>query len=496
MRGLARALLLLLAAAPAAAQARAVVTDLGHGASGRILAAALAQSHRLVEPAPTRFVLDRGAQARNTLVILGRSASIRGNVEGDVIVVDGDLFVSPGARIAGRAIAIGGGVYPSALAVVERGTQSFRDNTFIISRTAQGYALAYQSLREHASEPLLFPALYGVRMPTYDRVNGLSVPFGPSFAFRDGDGLVDLLVTYRSDLGAVDPSLTMSMQLSRRLRVQAELSRGSVSNDAWIWSDFVNSLSVLAFGEDTRNWFRADRAEFRMHRLWETTNTRVEPFVGARVDRAWTVGPATGERRGPWSLLGRTDTLAMWRPNPAVLGGGLSSVLTGGTLQWERDELRLDARTTGEIALESPGGRHFAQLVSDIAVGFPTLGEHQYALDVHWMTTVGDTPPPERFASLGGSGTLPFLGMLEQGGDEVLLIDQRYSIPLLNVRVGILGNPTLLLRHRIGSAGLGGLPAFEQVLGVGVMLVFVRGELQVDAATGRFRFSTGFSFSR
>lgn len=496
MRGLAQAWLLLACAAPLQGQTRAVVTDLGHGASGRILAAALAQPHRLVEPAPTRFVLDRGAQARTTLIVLGRSASIRGNVEGDVIVVDGDLFVSPAARIAGRAIAIGGGVYPSALAVVERGAQSFRDNTFTIARTAQGYTLAYQSLREHASEPLLFPALYGIRMPTYDRVNGVSVPFGPSVSFRDGDGVVDLLVTYRSDLGAIDPSLSTSIQLSRRLRVQAELARGSVSNDAWIWSDFVNSLSVLAFGEDTRNWVRADRAEVRVHRLWETTHLRIEPFVGGRSERAWTVGPAPGERRGPWSLFGRTDTFAMWRPNPAVLGGGLSSVLTGGRLQWERDELRLDARTAGEIELASPGGRHFAQLVSDIAVGFPTLGEQAYALDVHWTTSVGDTPPPERFGYLGGSGTLPFLEMLEQGGDEVLLIDQRYSIPLLHVRVGILGNPTLLFRHRLGSAGLGGLPAFEQVVGAGVMLVFIRGEVQLDAATGRVRFSTGFSFSR
>jgi hypothetical protein len=64
------------------------------------------------------------------------------------------------------------------------------------------------------------------------------------------------------------------------------------------------------------------------------------------------------------------------------------------------------------------------------------------------------------------------------------------------VHVGLLGEPTLQIRHRLGSAGVGRLPTLEQVVGLGVMLTLIRGEIQLDPATGDTRFSVGFSFSR
>src|SRR5205814_1701546 len=81
-----------------------------------------------------------------------------------------------------------------------------RDNTFTIARVADTYRLTYRSLGEPPSPPLLFAGIYGLRFPSYDRVNGASVPFGPAFSFAGGRGEIDVLGTYRSDLGKVDPS--------------------------------------------------------------------------------------------------------------------------------------------------------------------------------------------------------------------------------------------------------------------------------------------------
>lgn len=503
MKGLIAVLALLLATR-ALAQERVTIVDRGPGASGRVLEAVLARPHRLVPPDSGWFRLRRNEQESGSLVVLGRTAAIEGSVAGDVVVVGGDLFVRPGGRIGGRAIAIGGGVYPSALALVEQGTESFRDNTFLLSGEGGGFQLAYVSLRAHESPPLLFPGVYGLRMPSYDRVNGTSIPFGPAFSFLDGRAQVHALVTYRSDLGKLDPSVQGDAQLTRRLRAELSAGRGTVSNDAWIWTNFVNSFSVFSFGDDTRNHYRADRGEFSLHRMWEWTTIQVEPFIGGLVEEAWSVGPARGELRGPWSVFGRSDTLAMYRPNPAINDGVTTSALGGALLQYDNSDLRVRARTRAELgAGPQPGGdillgwpdRAFLQVTSDLAAGFPTFGEQEYALDVHWLATTGDAPP-QRFAYLGGPGTLVFLEMLEQGGDQLLLIDQRYSIPIPRVRLGLLGEPTLLFRHRMGSAGLGQLPAFEQVVGVGVLLTILRVELQMDPVGGQVRFSTGFSFSR
>lgn len=487
------------------AQDRVVIVDRGPGASGRALEEVLREPHSVVAPDTAWFRLRRGERVATHLVVLGRTATLEGNVEGSVVVVGGDLFVRPGARIAGRAVAIGGGVYPSTLSVIEGGSASFRDNTFAIERRGDAYALSFVSLAEHASPPLLFPGVYGLRMPSYDRVNGLSARFGPAFSTLGGRAEIDLLATYRSDLGKVDPSVQGRAQLTRRVRAEAYAGRTTWSNDSWIWSDFVNSFSALVWGTDTRNYYRADRAELTVHRLWEWTTVQLEPFVGALYEDAWSVGPAVGERRGPWSVFARTDSLGMYRPNPTVADAAIASALAGAAIRYERPDLRGRAATRAEWGVgPQPAGdislawaeRMFLQVTSDVAVTFPTFGEQEYALDVHWVTSPGDTPPAQRFAYLGGSGTLPFLDLLEQGGDEVLLIDQRYSIPVPSVRLGLLGEPTLIFRHRMGSAGLGKLPSFEQVVGAGVLLTLLRAELQFDPIRKQARLSFGFSFSR
>lgn len=498
------AALMVLAAAVGRAQERVVIADRGPGAGGRILEEALARPHRLVQPDTSWFTQGRGQQERGTIIVLGRTTAIAGTVDGDVIVVGGDLFVRPGARIEGRAAAMGGGVYASALASIGQGTHDFRDYTYDIVRDSTGYRLTYRSQRADATPPLTFPAFYGVRPPTYDRVNGLSIPFGPAFTFADGRGELNALATYRSDLGKVDPSLSADLQLTRRLRTSLRAERGTFSNDAWILSNFVNSFTSLVAGTDTRNYYRADRADVTVHRLWEFARTRIEPFVGVRGERAWSVGPAFGEQRGPWSIMGRQDAGdGMWRANPAIGTGEIYSALVGSTAGWDSDGITLRGRSILEHSLNATTGNAgaqstvtFSQVTSDLDVGFPTFREQTYAFEVHWVTSPGDSPPPQRFVYFGGAGTMPFLTLLEQSGDELLLVEQRYAIPFPNVQVGFMGIPTLQLRHRVGGAGFGRLPALEQLVSVGVMLTIIRAELQIDPASGRTRGSVGFTFSR
>jgi hypothetical protein len=484
------------AAASLRAQTQVVVGDVGPGISGRILRETLAQPHAVIEPDSGWYVIRRGEEVPVTLIVLGRTAAVAGTVHGDVLVVGGDLFIRPGGHVTGNATAIGGGVYPSSLGFVEGAMRSFRENTFAIASTSEGYRLDYQSLRERPSPPLLLPGVYGLRAPAYDRVNGMSVAFGPAFSIDSGLAEANVVATYRSDLGKIDPSLELTSELSRRIRFRARAERGTFTNDSWIWSDLVNSVSVFVSGADTRNYYRADRGFITAHQTWEFDRVAIEPYIGALTERAWSVGPAFLEQRGPWSIFERTDSLGMWRPNPAVEDGRISSALTGATATWQAQNVSVKAETHAELNFAAPNDERFEQLTSDATVGFPTFGEQSYALEVHWVTTFGDTPPPQRFAYLGGPGTLPFIDLLSEGGDELLLVEQRYSIPIPQVRLGMLGAPTLLLRHRLGSAGVGSLPSFDQVLGVGVLVALVRGELQIDPSRHKARLSFGFSFSR
>ena len=64
-------------------------------------------SHRYIvrhEQYNTR--LFRDSVFDTTVVVLNSDATVASTVHGDVVVVNGDLFLQPGARIDGRAVAI------------------------------------------------------------------------------------------------------------------------------------------------------------------------------------------------------------------------------------------------------------------------------------------------------------------------------------------------------------------------------------------------------
>src|SRR5688572_2563410 len=143
----------------------------GRGRPGVILQEVLARPFSLVVP-DSVVHLPRDSTIDRTVLILGGDATVASIVHGDVIVVDGDLFLHPGAAIDGRAVAIGGGVYPSSLATVGLGTESFRDVTYTIARSTDGrFTLDHRVVSPRPDETLTFPIVFGFRLPTYTRVD-------------------------------------------------------------------------------------------------------------------------------------------------------------------------------------------------------------------------------------------------------------------------------------------------------------------------------------
>ncbi len=170
------ALLLSGAAAVARAQVSVELRDNGKGRGPEALAMALLGSHLAIAPGTKPYVVAGGASINRTLVVIGRDAVIDGSVHGDVFVVDGGLFMHPGARIDGRAITIGGGVYESMLATIGGGISSFRDFTYDVAPVAGGVVLTYRSLQGTHQDVFSLPGIYGLRLPLYDRSDGLSRP--------------------------------------------------------------------------------------------------------------------------------------------------------------------------------------------------------------------------------------------------------------------------------------------------------------------------------
>lgn len=489
----------LLALSVLAGEVRAQPTDAvvvlrtqGRGRPGEILRNVLAGQPAVVMVDsvvhfPRDSIVDRD------VLILGGDATVASDVRGDVVVVDGDLFLHPGAVIAGRAVAIGGGVYPSSLARVDSGMHSFRDVTFDVVPSGDGRVyLDWRLISPPLVEHVTWPVIYGFRLPSYTRVDGLGLAWGPRFMIDTGRIIIDPTVTYRSDLGEVDPSLTATLGLGRLTSMEVRAMRGTFTNERWIQSDIANFISTLFAGRDYRNYWRADRLEALLQRRWERGSTMFALEVGGRTERAWSVNAG-----GPWTVFNRTDSVnGARRPNPLVRSGRITSGLAGARFDWELQEVSITSRLLTESSFDAPDEVQFTQGTLEVLVGFPAFRNHTFSLEAHAVHTLGDTPPPQRFAYVGGSGTLPTFDLLEFGGDRLLFFESRYTIPIERFELPIIGSPAVMLRHMIGMAGVGELPGFEQNIGIRLLLGPLKLDWAIEPVDRDTKLSLGLSLFR
>jgi hypothetical protein len=433
-----------------------------------------------------------------TVVVLNSNATVASTVHGDVVVINGDLFLQPGAKIDGRAVAIGGGVYDSQQASVGGEKLSFRDVQFDTARTSGGVDLVYRvpPPPEDTIPTFALPGLFGLRMPLYDRVDGLSVPWGPRITLGSKKQLViDPTLTYRSNLGAYDPAATLKVALGNGFSATAFGGRTTLSNDRWIQSDLANTISTLGVGSDYRNYWRATRFEGKLAHEWLFSEGDLQVDAGARTEDDWSV------RSGAvWSLFNKNDSLHMKRPNPTVERGQLSSALFGARGSWEREHVALNAGADVEVVLDAPNGEHFTQTTVFARAAFPTfvtkLGTQSFVFHTHMMLTAGDTAPPQRFGYLGSYGTLPTFDILSEGGDQLIFLEGLYNFPIQTIHVPFLGTPIITVREMLGSTGVGSLGRFDSNIGARLTLGLFTGELFVNPANGDHVFSLGLSLLR
>lgn len=353
------------------------------------------------------------------------------------------------------------------------------------------------------------PQGIGIRVPSYNRVDGLVVPWGPVISLAADRIRVDPTITYRSHIGKFDPFARIHIAPMPNTRIEIAGGRGTITNDEWIRSDLVNTLAALAVGSDARNYFRADRGWVTVARDFMTNDIALTPSIGGQIENAWSTGTTVRHLGAPWSLFNESDSLKMRRPNPAIAKGHISSALGRLKVDYERDDVKANVDVGIEHAFDGPPtffgpfedfiaenrSGDFTQITIGSKASFLTFGAQSFAFRGHAVFTPGDIAPPQRFAYLGGAGTLATVDLLALGGDRLLYVEGEYSVPIPRIEVPFVGSPVITARYAAGSAGVHELPDFIQNIGVGAGVRFLKFEYHIDPNYKKTSFTHKTAFS-
>jgi hypothetical protein len=478
--------------ATSSAQTVRVEGDVDHPAN-RVLTDILSRNDYIVIERDTVLGADF-ATARDLLVIRS-DVRLAGRVGGSIAVIHGVLFTRPGSRIEGELASIGGELYLSGLAEVGAVHEL---------PTTVGTAVVDEAgSRTVTLVPPALPArvgttgIFGIAVPTYDRVNGLTARWGSQLLLRR-DTVPPVIrgsVSFATARRALGGSIALDVPVAGGW-ITAEIAREAFTNEAWIRGPLMNTLSTLILRSDVRDYHESDVALLRFERRPRQPIISGESFVGPRLT-ARASRDRSLEAANVWSLTGRGEP---WRENPPISDGRIFSVTPGALVEWRGAASRLQ----GDVALEwAPGGVgdfEFVHLVSAARLTMPALWNHSLELRGRTHQTLGDTPAPaQRWTLFGGGGTVPTLPVAAMRGDRLVFVETTYDIPLAFVRLPIVGSPDLRFQHATGAAWVTGEPRpdLEQSIGAGLRFFLVQALVHVDPAgplSPVLSIGTGFQF--
>lgn len=467
------ALCLLAVAAPAAGQTVRRV-----GSSDVALDRRLA---RLLDADPLIITEDRrlypGDTIRQSVLVLDATLIHEGTIAGDLVLVDAGAFLRPGSVVEGDLVNVAGGLYRSERARVGGTIIDLPDASYRVDREGEG-GFVIEATRTPSR--MVLDGFAGFTVPTYDRVNGVTVTWGEGYRLPRVAGLTPWLrahVGWRTALG--DPTYGGSFEVQGgAFQAAVGYERESQTRDAWAVGDLRTTLNYLWDGDDFRDYYDAERTWVSLTRDYGDVAKRFYAVVRVAGQMEDAVSLGGGE---PWHLWGDST-----RTNPSVDEGRISSVLGRLDLEWHGFTTDLEAGAEYEAGRKWQGGEYtFDRMTAWARFAMAALFNHSLEINAFGQLPVsGDTLPRQRWTFVGGLNRLETQPIGSLRGDHVLLVATRYRIPTPDaIALPLLGAPEIQLYHTAGKGWLeGDDTALVQEVGAGLQFfgLYVKYLVQPD----------------
>ena len=366
---------------------------------------------------------------------LGGPFTVAGEVEGDLVVVNGDLVFESGGNITGEVLIVGGRVLGEDLGRIGGDLRVFSEPLRYVQR---GDRISPARREEEGSGPLRRDYAWGDARfvvktgQNYNRIEGLPVVFGPSIRTGGRNPLrLDAWGIWRTEsgleLGEEDFGYMLRAEQSLGGRERIALGATAFSYvdpvEDWGLTNLEASLATFVLHKDFRDYYErvgwSAYASLRFPRL--PLELKAEYFQEDHNFRYV---------QGPWSLTKNNDP---WRAQPLIAEGDVDYLETSLTVDTRNhpgeptDGWYIQGSSRwgigGDLAIPAhrTSTQEQAALVeaipfdTDFVTGFLDVRSYnrvgpRSSLDLRGVFggTLNDTPlPPQYQHALGGVGSLP-----------------------------------------------------------------------------------------
>ena len=373
--------------------------------------------------------INAGDSIQTDLVVKNGDLIVHGTVLGDVLVVNGDIYLRSGSIILGNVRAMNGSVTKESGSYVEGyteqsgSTSSKRYNRKHTNRAKYTYTFKPYCLNETniLDDNVLF---------RYNRVEGLFIGIGEEKKFYwDGSKTVSGAGSF--GYGFTSHRWRMQLGLDRQFaasedelyEIGAEVHSLTDTKDEWIMNLAENNLSSIFFREDFRDYFQ--REGYSVHSARYTKDGDLTTMVDLRytTDRYASMYSAA-----TWGVFGGRS----FRSNPLVSTGMMKSVsISGGLSTIEKYRSHSEGWNVylrGEYGGRVLGGDFdFTQAVVDIRRFQPVTDDDQFNVRIRIGALEG-APLTQKLFDLGGANTIPAFGFKEFSGNRMVLTNLEYRV--------------------------------------------------------------------
>lgn len=373
-------------------------------------------------------VIEEDDTLSSNIVVKAGDLTVYGVVDGDAMVVGGDLYVKDGGKIKGNVKVISGEVIKEEGGYI--GGYIDRTSATTASYREDQKKFIRSSYRLHANwiEEVTNLDNFVFR---YNRVEGLFLGLGSDKKYywdgrREYSAYGSVGYGFRSHRWRYNLGLNRQFAFDDGSLFEFGVEGHSLTDtkDQWLIGLGENTAAALLIHEDFRDYFGREGLGVNVAYALQRDNVTARLKFEYLLDRY-----ASLDNRTEWSLFGGDK---VFRPNPAIDDGRMRSILSSVGVSTVSKTFRgpegWSAYATVEVARRSFGSEFsFNQYITDIRRYQPLGRYDNFNMRVRIGSAEGRLPLQKIF-ELGGLGTLHAFPFKSEAGERMILVNAEYIL--------------------------------------------------------------------